>query len=126
ARLVVARAELAERTLSELADAAALDAGTFELHLERTNLVPLLTQLVGDARRRAPGHQLKLGSPQGLTATIDVSRIQQVIGAAIESAVRRNPRGCWIDIDLRRPLGGLARIEIRDYGRPLSGRERAA
>ena len=42
----------------------------------------------------------------------------------IERAIRRNPRGGWIDVDLRRPLAGVARIEVRDYGRALSTRER--
>jgi PAS domain S-box-containing protein len=126
ARVVDARAEMAERAVRDLVDAAALEAGTFELSLERTNLVPFFTQLTAAARRRAQAHQLKLGLPQGLTATIDVARLLQVIDAVIDDAVRRNPRGCWIDVDLKRPLGGLARIEIRDYGRPLSARECAA
>jgi signal transduction histidine kinase len=29
-----------------------------------------------------------------------------------------------VDVDLRRPLVGVARIEVRDYGRPLGLRER--
>jgi PAS domain S-box-containing protein len=126
ARLVVARTVVAERVVRDVAEAAALDAGTFELELERINLVPYLSQLVAEARRRAPQHLINLGVPQGLTGTIDATRMQHVIESAIELAVRRNPRGCWIDVDLRRPLGGLARIEVRDYGRALSARERSA
>jgi signal transduction histidine kinase len=38
----------------------------------------------------------------------------------LELAITRNPRGCWIDVELRRPLAGLARIEVRDVGRPIS------
>jgi K+-sensing histidine kinase KdpD len=32
----------------------------------------------------------------------------------------RNPRGCWIDVELKRPLVGLVRLEVRDVGRPVS------
>ena len=64
------------------------------------------------------------GAPQGLTALVDAARIQQVLHDLIDRAIRRNPRGCWIDVDVRRPLTASARIEVRDYGRTLSARER--
>src|SRR5207302_2020906 len=71
-------------------------------------------------------HHVQLGGPQGLTASGDAARIEQVVNELIDRAVRRNPHGCWIDVDLRRPLAGVARIEIRDYGRRLTDRERSA
>jgi K+-sensing histidine kinase KdpD len=67
---------------------------------------------------------VKLGGPQGLTASADAERIEQVLNDLVDRAARRNPRGCWIDVDLRRPLVGLADIEVRDYGRHLSVADR--
>jgi signal transduction histidine kinase len=101
-----------------------MESGTFELDGERVNLVPLLARIVGAARTRANAHRLSLGAPQGLTAQCDPRRVESVVHDLIERAIRRNPRGCWIDLDLRRPLGGIARIEVRDYGRTVSERER--
>jgi K+-sensing histidine kinase KdpD len=50
--------------------------------------------------------------------------VEQVVQLLIDQAMRRNPRGCWIDVDLKRPLAGLAQIEVRDYGRALAAPER--
>jgi signal transduction histidine kinase len=71
-------------------------------------------------RARATPSRLNLAVPQGLTALADPARIEQVIRTLIEQAMARNPRGCWIDVELKRPLVGLARIEVRDVGRPVS------
>jgi PAS domain S-box-containing protein len=125
ARVVEARTTAVEQALTELDDLAALQAGTLEMAAERVNLVPLLGRVVVDARARSSTHRLKLGAPQGLTTVGDKDRLVQIVEFLLGQAVRRNPRGCWIDIDLRRPLAGLARIEVRDYGRRLSDRERA-
>jgi signal transduction histidine kinase len=67
-------------------------------------------------------------APQGLTALVDPERIEQVIQMLLDQALARCPRGCWVDVDLRRPLVGLARLEIRDYGPlgPIDSRQRPA
>ena len=124
AAVVEARSSQVERTLAQISDAAAIHSGTFELHGQRVNLVPLVSQLVATMRTRYPSHRLNFGAPQGLTAVCDADRIKGLVEDLILRAVRRNPRGCWIDVDLRRPLAGLAQIEVRDYGRPPSRRER--
>jgi signal transduction histidine kinase len=125
-RVVEGRSAVVQRTSALLADSAAILTGTFALSSERVNLVPLVGRVVAAARGRLPLHQMKLGAPQGLTASGDAARIEQVLNDLIDRAVRRNPHGCWIDVDLRRPLAGVARIEVRDYGRRLSDRERRA
>src|SRR5207249_4338199 len=68
-------------------------------------------------------HKLNTALPQGLTALVDAERVEQVVETLLGQAMQRNPRGCWIDVDLRRPLVGLAQIEVRDYGRAVSGEE---
>jgi PAS domain S-box-containing protein len=126
ARVVEGRTAAVQRSSALLADSAAIKTGTFVLGSERVNLVPLVGRVVAAARARWNLHQVKLGAPQGLTATGDSARIEQVVNDLIERAVHRNPHGCWIDVDLRRPLVGVARIEVRDYGRRLSLRELGA
>jgi two-component system, LuxR family, sensor kinase FixL len=124
AHVIEARTREVEQTLERITTLAAIQSGNFALHAERVNLVPRVTRLVADCGVLAPAHRLKLGAPQGLTAVCDAARIQSVLADLIERAERRNPRGCWIDVDLRRPLIGVAQIEVRDYGRRLTPRER--
>ena len=124
AQVVEGRTDELLRSLEQVADAAAIETDSFELHTERVNLVPMLSRVVSMLRARSSAYRLSFSAPQGLTAQCDPARIEAVIRDVIERAIRRNPRGCWIDVDLRRPLAGLAHIEVRDYGRPLSIRER--
>jgi PAS domain S-box-containing protein len=124
ARVVEFRTEQVRRALQQITDAAACQSATFQLNSERVNLVPLISRVVTAARARSAANQIRLAAPQGLTALVDAQRLEQVVQDLILQAIRRNPRGCWIDVDVRRPLAGLARIEVRDYGRHLSARER--
>jgi K+-sensing histidine kinase KdpD len=120
ARVVEARARAVQGTMQHLADAAAIQAASLQLRAERVNLVPLVSRAVASARARSKVHKINVGLPQGLTVLVDPVRFEQVLDALIDQAMRRNPRGCWIDVDLRRPLVGLARLEVRDYGRAVS------
>jgi len=124
ARVADRRVERLQRALEEASETAAIQTGGFELGNERVNLVPLVGRVVSTVRSSAPTHKVKLGAPQGLTAQVDSRRIERVLQDVIERAIRRNPRGCWVDVDLTRPLAGTARVEVRDYGRHLSTRER--
>jgi len=124
-RVVELRAAALQRSVELIGDSAAAQAGTLELQPQRLNLVPLVSRLVSEARGRCPLHRLRLAAPQGLTAFVDPLRIERVISLLLEAALGRNPRGGWVDVELRRPLVGLARLEVRDYGRPLGVRQRA-
>jgi PAS domain S-box-containing protein len=118
-RLTTGRTGALARRVEQLADSVALQAGALEIRPERVNLVPLVTRLVAEARERCPLHRVRLAAPQGLTAQVDAARLERVIRQLLDQAFRRNPRGGWVDVELRRPLVGLARLEIRDYGRPV-------
>jgi len=117
--VVGARTDKVRRMFDELILSAAVEADALELRPERVNLVPLLGRVVAEMRSRATLCRLNLAVPQGLTALADPARIEQVIRTLIEQAMARNPRG-WIDVELSRPLMGLARLEVRDVGRPVS------
>lgn len=124
ARVVEVRIERLARELDTLALRSALETSTLELNFERINLVPLLSQVVVRTRSRATAHKLHSALPQGLTALVDPERLELIVQLLLDQAVARCPRGCWIDVDLRRPLAGLARIEVRDFGRPVSSATR--
>jgi signal transduction histidine kinase len=120
ARVVDARTRKVSGMLEELATLAAIQARQLELEPERVNLVPLVGRAVANMRTRGTPCRLNAAMPQGLTALVDPKLIEQLVVVLLELAVRRNPHGCWIDVELRRPLVGLARLEVRDVGRSLS------
>lgn len=124
AHVIQARAERVKREIEALATRAAIESGALEVRGERVNLVPLINRAVSRLRERGLPHKINVAVPQGLTATADVTRLEQLVEALLDHAVARCPRGCWIDVDLRRPLVGLARLEVRDFGRPLSDEHR--
>jgi PAS domain S-box-containing protein len=114
------RTDRLRRKLDQLATFAAIKADQLELQLERVNLVPLISRVVADLRSRGTPCKVNVAMPQGLTAMVDPLLIEQAVRTLLELAVARNPHGCWIDVELRRPLVGLARLEIRDTGRAIS------
>lgn len=120
AGVVDARAACVGRELDRLATRSEIEARTLELQLVRVNLVPLMNDVIARTRARNPAHKLNAALPQGLTALVDAERVEEVVQLLLDNAIARTPRGCWIDVDLRRPLVGLARIEVRDFGRPAS------
>jgi K+-sensing histidine kinase KdpD len=120
ARVVHRRTDQLHAALRQLADVSAMRTGQLQLHPERVNLVPLIARTTSRFRDQSTCHRINVALPQGLTALIDEARIEQVLEALLEEALRRNPRGCWIDVDLRRPLVGLAEIVVRDYGRAVA------
>jgi signal transduction histidine kinase len=88
------------------------------------NLVPIVLGCVGRVRARGRQFRLNTGVPQGLTASVDPERFEQVLDALLHHATTRCRGGCWIDVDLRRPLTGQARLEVRDFGRSVSDDDR--
>lgn len=124
ARVVQARAERVRRDLESLATRESIETRMLQLNFERVNLVPIVSREVARLRERGLPHKLNVAVPQGLTATADAARIEQLVETLLEHAVARCPRGCWIDVDLRRPLVGIARLEVHDFGRALSEEQR--
>ena len=118
--VVGARTDKVRRMFDELILSAAVDAEALEVQPERVNLVPLVGRVLAEMRARATPCRLNLAMPQGLTALVDPARLELVLRTLIEHAMARNPRGCWIDVELKRPLVGLVRLEVRDVGRPVS------
>ena len=109
-----------ERLILRPAERAADDRSVQWLEPERVNLVPLASRVVAAMQSGRPMHKLRLAAPQGLTALVDPRRFGQLLNLALHDAIQRNPRGCWVDVEFRRPLVGLVRVEVRDYGRKVS------
>jgi len=122
--VIASRTDRLRRVLDVLATSAVMQAGQLELGLERVNLVPLVGQVVAEARQRGLPHRINVAMPQGLTAVLDPSLIEHAVRTVLERVLERNSRGCWIDIELRRPLTGLARLEVREFGGPVSEAQR--
>lgn len=115
-RVLEHRIQRVQRSLDALAIGIEINSGALELRPERVNLVPLVARVVSETRSRGVPHKINLAMPQGLTAYGDPRLLEQVVQTLLDHALNRCPRGGWIDVDLRRPLVGLARLEVRDLG----------
>lgn len=124
ARVIAGRTDRLRRVLDVLASSAVMQAGHLQPGLERVNLVPLLGQIIAEIRQRGLPHRLNVAMPQGLTAVVDPDLLEHALRTVLELVLARNPRGCWIDVELRRPLIGQARLEVREFGNPVSEDER--
>ncbi|HEV7663678.1 MAG TPA: PAS domain S-box protein, partial [Chloroflexota bacterium] len=124
AAVVRARTARVKRLLDEVTACLAIEAGNLTFAQERVNLVPLVSRVVSAIRAAKTPCKINVALPQGLTVLADQDRLEDVVRVLLERAMRRNPRGCWIDVELRRPLAGMARLEVRDVGRPVSERLR--
>lgn len=113
-RVVELRIQRVQRSLETLAMRTEINAGALELRPERVNLVPLVARVVSKTRSRGVPHKINVAMPQGLTAYGDPRLLEQTVQTLLDHALGRCPRGGWIDVDLRRPLVGLARLEVRD------------
>lgn len=106
-------------TLTEdLLDVTRLQAG--RLHLQRiaTNLVPLIRRIVAKLQHTTTRHTLlfEASSPQ-LVATIDPSRIEQVLSNLIGNAIKYSPRGGEIQLVLQEEPGAQSLcLSVQDSG----------
>jgi signal transduction histidine kinase len=116
------------RLLSALVDDL-LDQGRVQLDALPLHPEPVdLRALVEDAAaafRRAHATPLAIDLPPApLTASLDPTRMRQVLANLLENAARYAPAGSEVTLALRGTAGG-ARIEVRDRGPGLAPDEKA-
>ncbi|MDB5098028.1 MAG: two-component sensor histidine kinase, partial [Cyanobacteria bacterium RYN_339] len=101
-----------------LLDAARLDAGTFALHLDPTDLATKCKQALESMRRQAEqvGVQLALSVPtQPIMLRVDPQRIDQVLVNLLTNALKFTRPGGHVALNVL-PLADAVRFEVRDDG----------
>jgi signal transduction histidine kinase len=82
-----------------------------------TDLLRLLEQAVADAQATTDDHFFRLRSTAASTwARVDALRVEQVILAVLDNAIKFSPVGDPIDIELSAPRPLTLQVAVRDYG----------
>lgn len=91
------------KLINQILDLAKLDSGKAQLHLNRTDLVPLTRSLTYSFQSMAEqkGIQLKYNSSaSALSLAFDVEKIEQVILNLLSNALKYTPEGGYIEVNL--------------------------
>jgi PAS domain S-box-containing protein len=104
------------RLVHQLLDISRLESGKLELEREPTDLVPLVDQLVANARSASAWHMIDVELPDSLEANVDALRVEQVITNLLDNAVKYSPNGGDIKVVLARVGDDAAELSVRDHG----------
>ncbi|THF67719.1 HAMP domain-containing protein [Deinococcus sp. Arct2-2] len=114
--LLLTYARLLERLVDDLRTLSLADAGQLTLSLERTELSQLIKKTVDSLSVRASQAQIHIFTQlQPVEAVLDVARMQQVLGALLDNALKYTPTGGQVEVKLSE-AGGEVCIEIQDSG----------
>jgi PAS domain S-box-containing protein len=115
------QAEHQARMVEDLLEVSRLLRGKIEIRREPVDLATALRAIVAgrEAGCATRGQNLELRAPdQEITALVDVTRLEQIVGNLVENACKYSPDGALIEITLER-AGAAARIRVRDEGAGL-------
>jgi signal transduction histidine kinase len=107
------QAERLRRMVSQLLVASRLDAGAFTPQQE-VFAVPPLVERTWAALRADRSFELDVAGAPHL-AVADPDRLEQVLWAVLDNAVKYSPAGSAIRAEVR-PANGMLRVTIRDHG----------
>jgi two-component system OmpR family sensor kinase len=105
------------RLATDLLDLSRLDAGQLEVEIGPFDLATS-GRLVADEVRavaEAAGHELVVEADMTVEALGDELRVQQIVRALVENAIRHTPAGTAVVVRVVR-RGGTAVLEVRDDG----------
>lgn len=113
------------RLVNGLLDVTRLQAGQLDLVLEDVDLREIAENIVERVRHGAPKHTLVLDAdPEPVVVRGDRARIDEVIAALVDNAIKYSPDGgeVWVTV---RAAGNEAHVEVRDEGIGILPEERA-
>jgi two-component system, OmpR family, sensor histidine kinase ResE len=114
-QIIAASAEKLSVLVSDLTDAARMDAGAFQLQCEPVRIERIALRVVANHRVLAPCHHLTVDAAPGLPlAEADPTRIEQVITNLVENAVKYSPAGGRITVRIR--AGDGLTVSVIDEG----------
>src|SRR5258706_2607603 len=102
--------------VGELLDASRIQRGALELlPPTRVDLVALATQVVDRQRVSSPLEIVLASDEPSLPGVSDAARVEQILRALLDNAIRYSPQGQPVCVRLGR-VGCLARGSVRDQG----------
>lgn len=105
-----------DRMVTDLLDAARIEAGHLELQLQTCDLRAALQEAVQLYDSVSPAHEIKLSVPdEPVLVQADPTRIQQVIGNLISNSIKYSPKGGPVEVTVV-GTDSQARISVSDRG----------
>jgi len=118
-------AQRLRRLVDDLLDFARIEAGTFQLRVDRGDLRAKIRETVDSLRPQVAEARLDMAlslPPDPIWVRMDGQRIEQVLINLLNNAIKFTPRGGRIDVQVTSEAG-QARCEVRDTGIGISAEE---
>jgi signal transduction histidine kinase len=113
-----------ERMVSDLLDAARVEAGRLSLDLRPCDVRALVSEVVEQHRPGSPDHRIELSVPADpVPVRCDPVRIEQVLGNLVGNAIKYSPGGGRVSVDVTRDDGRVT-LSVADQGLGISDEDR--
>ena len=114
--IILKKAIALEGMIENILDMSRIEEGRLEVRLEPLDVVELCDLVRADQERLAERHEVTLETPTGeITVVADREKVEVALGNLVRNAVKFSPDGGKVAI-LVREAGGMAEIEVTDYG----------
>ena len=114
--LILRQVDRMNRLVTDLLDVTRVEAGRFDLHLERGDIRDVVRETAALFEAASEKHEIRLELPREPVITEhDPARIAQVLSNLVSNAIKYSPEGGPVDIRLR-VKDGDALIEVSDRG----------
>lgn len=112
------------RMVGDLVDAARIEAGRLEFHLERIDLRTVVRSASDLWRDASASNELVLDLPdRPVFVRCDPARVEQALNNLVSNAIKFSPRGGRIDVGLHVVSENRARISVADQGVGIEAKE---
>jgi PAS domain S-box-containing protein len=122
--VIVRQARTLTQLIGQLLDVSRLESGKLMIEPERTDVVPIVAQVVDSARLLESGHEISIDAPPMLEADIDELRFEQLANNLVTNAVKYSPAGGAIEVVLRATARSME-LSVRDHGIGVPPEKRA-
>jgi signal transduction histidine kinase len=117
--------EKLRRMISDLLDAARVEAGQLSLELHTCELKELVSDVVEHYRQTAPTHPIAVSLPPApVTVRCDPLRIEQVLTNLVGNAIKYSPAGSPVEVAVVHD-DGRATVTVSDQGVGIAPEDRA-
>jgi PAS domain S-box-containing protein len=122
--VIVRQSSKLSQLIAQLLDISRLESGKLTIERERADLVPVVSQVVDNARLLGTPHELSVEAPSLLEADVDALRFEQVVTNLVTNAIKYSPEGGAIDVVLRATERDVE-LSVRDHGIGVPPEKRA-
>ncbi|MGE5618335.1 MAG: ATP-binding protein [Sphingomonadaceae bacterium] len=114
-QVINTQADRIARRVQEMLEVARLRIAPPPLHRVRFDLVDLVTQMVAQMQSTTEIHRLVFRRKAAIPVEADQERIEDVLVALLDNAIKYSPDGGEIEVQVQ-SQGGEAVVSVRDHG----------